>query len=345
MAIELYDWMKTKARNLGKTAIKCTPLSFGSASISGEGGGYGFGPMSESDALNLIGHAVDLGVNLFDSAPVYGLREAEIRLGKFFKKHGGRDKVHFVSKSGVTWHDNKRINLTNDPDVAEKMFLQSLKDFQTDYIDIYFIHWPDAQIDIRRPLERLARLQEKGAIRYLGLCNTNEGDINLAKDVARIDILQSEYNLFNRGVENNIFPICREQNLGFMGWGAMDKGILSGSFDVNRQLHPSDNRVGTPWFKRKDVLRKVEIVDAIKKLGKDLGGKDFSIKDFVLGYYFSRPEVSTILCGSKTAAQWDDFGASLMRGTEFLEGQKLGPEATEEIKSEIFKLADTYLPQ
>ncbi len=333
--------MKKKARNLGKTEIKCTPISFGSASISGEGGGYGFGPMAEGNAHDLIRHALELGVTLFDSAPVYGMREAEKRLGKFFKVNGGRSKVHFVSKSGVTWHENKRINLTNDPEVAEKMLMQSLKDFQTDYIDIYFIHWPDGKVDIRRPLERLARLQEKGAIRYLGLCNTSEADLLLAKDVAKIDVLQSEFSLFNRGVEKNLFPICQTDQLGFMSWGGLEKGILSGSFDVNRQLHPSDNRVGAPWFKRKDVLKKVELVDEMKNVGKEIAGDDFDFKSFVLGYYFSHEDVTTLLCGSKTASQWDDYGESLMIGCHFLDS--LVKVKKDLLIQEILKVADKFI--
>jgi myo-inositol catabolism protein IolS len=320
MTIALYDWMKKKARTLGTTGIKVSPLSFGSASISSESGGYGFGPMSSSDAMALLEHALELGVNMFDSAPVYGLCEAERRLGTFFKSKGNsvRDKVYLTSKSGVSWHPNGRINMTNDPKVAEEMLLQSLKDLQTEYIDFYFVHWPDSRVDIRRPLEMLARYQAKGAIRYLGLCNTHAQDLELAKEVATIDVVQSEYNLFQRKVEDEILPHCQKENVGFMAWGTLEKGILSGNFNQKKALHPSDNRVGAPWFKSKDVETKARIVEEMKRRGSE----NFSVMAFALGYLFHQPSVTTLLCGSKTKEQWDSTIRAMIEGEDYFANHK-----------------------
>jgi len=343
MSVELYDWMKKKARTLGNTGLKVSPLSFGSASISSDGGGYGFGPIGFNESMSLIEKSIEMGVNLFDSAPVYGMQEAEMRLGKFFKARGGRKNIFLTSKSGVTWHPNKRINLTNDPKVTESMLLQSLKDFQTDYIDIYFIHWPDSAVDIRRPLEVLVKYQEKGAIRFLGLCNTNESDYLRSKDVAKIDVMQCEYNLFQKKVEEYILPLCKNENLGFMAWGTLEKGILSGQFHPKKALHASDNRVGAPWFKQKDVSFKCELVEKMKQNGNAIvnskDGNPFSMMAFSLGYYFSRPEVTTLLCGSKTLLQWSESIEALKKGEHYFEGNMKWTE--DEIRS-LIKIADQF---
>ena len=116
------------------------PLAFGGAAISGEGGGYGFGDISESAAIDLLKEAYDLGFTIFDTAPIYGFSLSEKRMGKAFKSM--RDKVFIVSKSGVTWNESKRVDMTNDPKVARLMLEQSLRDLESDYIDLYMIHWP-----------------------------------------------------------------------------------------------------------------------------------------------------------------------------------------------------------
>ena len=122
-------------------------IGFGGAAISGEGGGYGFGDMSETEAQTLLGHSWELGINLYDTAPIYGFGLSEERLGKYLPK----DAI-IVTKGGVDWHSTRRVNMTNDPKVIERMFLESLKRLKREYIDVYMIHWPDKNVDIRRPL-------------------------------------------------------------------------------------------------------------------------------------------------------------------------------------------------
>src|SRR5688572_482163 len=147
--------MGKEKRKLGLISDLVFPVSFGCGAISGEGGGYGFGPILERDAVNLLNMAFDLGINLYDLAPIYGFGLAEKRLGRAFAKK--REKVFLVSKCGVTWHENKRVNMTNDPIVAEKMLSQTLSHLRTDYVDLYMIHWPDSKLDIRVPMHALSK--------------------------------------------------------------------------------------------------------------------------------------------------------------------------------------------
>jgi len=162
-------------------SISKIPLAFGGAAISGEGGGYGFGDINENDSIELLNSAYDKGIRIFDTAPIYGFGLSEVRMGKAFKQT--RDKVFIVSKSGVTWGENKRVDMTNDPVVTTKMLEQSLRDLQSDYIDLYMIHWPDTRVDIRRPLEVLAKAKHQGKIKHIGLCNTNIADLEKGSEI------------------------------------------------------------------------------------------------------------------------------------------------------------------
>ncbi len=300
--------MSVRANFLGKTVH---PLSFGGAALSGEGGGYGFGDISESDAIELVRYAYESGIRVFDSAPIYGFGLSEKRLGLALKSM--RDDCILISKSGVSWHDNKRVNMTNDPKETEKMLLQSLKSFNTEYIDLFFIHWPDERVDIRRPLEVLSKYKEKGVIRHLGLCNSNLEDLEKAREIDTIEVVQSEYNLFNRSVENEVFPYLLDVNIDFMSWGTLDKGVLTGLYDLSRVFDDSDCRKKSPWWKKSDVEKKVELVDQCKKY---LEGKDYNFIDLAISFNLHHKALTTVLCGVKNKARLDSIMKSIGRSEE-----------------------------
>ncbi len=300
--------MNVEANFLGKSIH---PLSFGGAALSGEGGGYGFGDISESDAIELVRYAYELGIRVFDSAPVYGFGLSEKRLGLGLKEV--REKCTLISKSGISWHENKRIDMSNDPKLAEKMLLQSLKSFNTEYIDLYFIHWPDERVDIRRPMEVLAKYKEKGVIKHIGLCNTNIEDLEKASEIAEIEVVQSEYNLFERKAEKEVFPYLKEKGIDFMSWGTLDKGVLTGMYNLKRVFDDSDCRKKSPWWKKSDVEKKVQLVDECKKY---LESKDYNFLDLAISFNLHHDQLSTILCGVKSKARLDSIMKSIERSNE-----------------------------
>ena len=280
-----------------KTVSKI-PLAFGGAAISGEGGGYGFGNISEEKSIELLLQSFDLGCRIFDSAPIYGFGLSEIRMGKAFRQM--RDKVFIVSKSGVTWGDNKRVNMTNDPTVTIKMLEQSLRDLQSDYIDLYMIHWPDPRVDIRRPLEVLSKARQQGKIKSIGLCNTNTEELDKAFEIDRIEVVQSEFNLFQNSAAQNLFPYLKERDISFMSWGTLDKGILTGRVDELRKFEQSDCRSWAPWWKNADNKSKFE---AMKKIWPLLNFHNHNGLELALGHNLNFPEVSVALCGAKNSDQ------------------------------------------
>lgn len=269
------------------TGLGNIPMGLGGAAISGEGGGYGFGTLSEESAESLLKSAWDQGIRLFDTAPIYGFGLSEERMGRYLPAD-----AFIVTKGGVHWHESKRVNMTNDPRIIEEMLLESFKRLKREVIDLYMIHWPDARVDIRQPLEVLKRYQDQQRIKHIGLCNTSASDLNKAQEICDIVALQSEFNLFN----DQNFNSLPASNTFKMGWGTLDKGILSGRVDMKRTFDKDDCRSWAPWWNKKEVQAKVERVQKFLPLLERHG---VTIKHFALQYSLTEG-VDMPLIGSKS---------------------------------------------
>lgn len=294
-------------------------MAFGGASISGEGGGYGFGSISETEAIDLLHEAFDLGLRVFDSAPIYGFGLSEKRMGLAFKNN--REKVCLISKSGVTWAENKRVDMTNDPQVCEKMLHQSLKDFNTDYIDLYMIHWPDERVDIRKPLEVLHKAKAQGKIRAIGLCNTNLDDLHKAMEIDQIEVVQSQFNLFENAQPQSLFPYLKANDIDFMSWGTLDKGILTGSVNKERKFEAVDCRSWAPWWKQTDFETRYNTLDKLKPLMSEY---QVSGLELALHFNLSFEELTVAICGARNSKQLHGLVTALKRQIpkEFLQEVK-----------------------
>ncbi len=268
-------------------------LGFGAAGISG-GGGYSFGDVSEAEAINVIRRAIEFGINIFDTAPIYGFGLSEERLGCAIK---ASDDVLIVTKGGVDWHSNKRVNMTNEPAIIERMLHQSLARLQRDYIDLYMIHWPDPRVDIRAPLEVLVKAKEQGKIKHIGLANTTTQELEKAQGICAIDAFQCEFNLWQRQHYDELEPYL--ENRLFMGWGTFDKGILSGRVHGNRVFEKSDARSWAPWWNKKEVQKKVAWVE---KFRANLSGHGVTMAQ--LSYWFTQiqSQSTSALIGVKNHA-------------------------------------------
>ena len=285
-------------RPFGSSTFNVSAIGFGGASVSGCGGGYGFGPICDEDSLSLLRTSVEYGINLFDTAPVYGFGKSEEMIGRVLGTF--RDRMFVVSKGGVTWDDRKRIHINNNPKVFQKMLENSLKNLGAEYIDLYMIHWPDKNIDIRKPMEYLSRAKEDGKIRAIGLCNTFEDDFNKAREIDCIEALQAECNLFNPLPFQSLKPLLTEHNLGFMSWGTFDKGILTGRVTPERTFDPVDARAWAPWWKNEDRKPKYKAMEKINLL---LEENNHTGLELALGYVLQFGELSTALCGIRSIKQ------------------------------------------
>ena len=282
------------------------PLIFGGASISGRSGGYGFGDISDREAMDLLCFSYEKGIRLFDSAPVYGWGESERRIGKAFRN---REDVFVISKAGVTWDNFRRIDMTNEPKVVQNMLEESLRNLGRDVIDLYMVHWPDERVDIRCTLEVFLKAKERGMIKHIGLCNTSPEEMKKAREVASIDYVQSEFNLLCPALPD-IFS-CLNDTI-FMSWGTLDKGILTRTVDRRRELakdyHFADCRRKAPWWKQQNVLEKIQRLEPLWPFLREWG---YSPLELALGHNLSWPECSYVLVGIKNRTQLEEVLAAL----------------------------------
>lgn len=283
---------------LKSIAVDAPPLVFGGASISGEGGGYGFGDISESSAIDLLLSAYDQKIKIYDTAPIYGFGESERRMGKAFKAI--REEVFLISKSGVTWHDNRRVDMSNDPVITQRMLEQSLRDLNSDYIDLYMIHWPDSKVDIRRPMEVLAKAKSEGKIKHIGLCNTWSEDIAKAAEVEQVEAIQNQLNLFESGGLDCVAEYLRETETSFMSWGTLDKGIITGRVSGDRKYDKSDARSWAPWWKKSNYKIKVKVMEEVLPLLEKEGHTGLEL---ALSFNLSYPEAGHLICGARNSEQ------------------------------------------
>ncbi len=287
-------------RKFGSLNSEVSVVGFGGASVSGEGGGYGFGAISEDNAVALLREAKEAGINLFDTAPIYGFGTSEVRMGKAFKSC--REDVFLVSKSGV-YFDPKAakpaVRIDNSPEIAKSMLETSLKRLQTDYIDLYLVHWPDPKTDIRKTMEVLSQAKEEGKIKAVGLCNTSVSDIKAASEVMNIDVVQSPFNLWDRKAEKELFSSLREKSIGFMAYGTFDQGMLTGKIKPDQKFDQHDLRAAKRWQK----TPKEKKFAAIEVL-KDMVGADVQpMVSLALSAVLDSDVTSTALCGVRNVKQ------------------------------------------
>ena len=280
-------------------------LVFGGASLSGKGGGYGFGEMSEKQSQELIDSVLEMGLSQFDTAPIYGFGRSESILGRFLTEK--REKVKIITKGGVGWHENRRVNMSNAPKVIETMLHDSLERLGDTYIDYYLVHYPDPKVDIRKTLEPIIKAQEAGKIRNIGLSNTTDSEIKLASEVAKIELVQNQCNLFE-----NAFEDIDRGDFITMGWGTLDKGILSERVDTKRKYDEEDFRSWAPWWKKSDWKDRVAKVSAFKE--------NHPASNLLnLALHYSLNHCDSIICGAKKADDLRELIKELTRPEIFSE--------------------------
>ncbi len=284
-------------------------LAFGGAAVAGAQGGYSFAGLDESQAQELLRGAFELGVRVFDSAPVYGFGQSERRIGQALREV--RQEVFITTKSGVSWNPDHRIERSNDPQLTQKMLDQSLKDLASDYIDLYMIHWPDPAVDIRRPMEVLSQAKALGQIRHIGLSNTNLEDLSKALEIDSVEVVQSQLNPFATE-STSLLDFTRRQGISFQSWGTLDKGILSGTVGHKREMGKDyaagDARKKAPWWNRAEVLKKIECVEKIRPV---LQKYECSLLQWALGHNLVEYGIEQVIIGSRSLAQLKEVLSTL----------------------------------
>lgn len=289
-------------------------------------GGYGWGGnILEQELIDSVNAALENGVNFFDTADVYGLGQSEITLGKALK--GKRDKAVIATKFGVCTSNGKTV-YNNCPEYIEKALEGSLKRLNTDYIDLYQVHYRDGKTPISVVIETLEKLREKGYIRYFGLSNIHNDDIEeLKEQKGKFVSFQDEYSLACRKNEKDMFILSDELNLTPFTWGSLGQGILTGKYDINTKFDADDRRSREIYvnFHGEKLKKNLQIVEEMKKISSE---NTKSLPAIAIRFTLDYIKESVVLVGVKRPAQ-------LLSNIEAMDWN-----LTDEQISELLKISD-----
>jgi len=211
-------------------------------------GGWMWGGTDEEQCIKTIHAALERGVNLIDTAPVYGFGRSEEIVGKALKQKQCRDRVCISTKTGLDWKDGK-VFRNCSPDFIRRNFAESLKNLQTDYVDILFVHWPDPLEPFDETARVLNQFLKEGKIRAVGVSNYSPEQIKAFQRGGPLHVVQPPYNLFEREIESDLMPFRHKNHLALMTYGALCRGLLSGQVTAAREYQGDDLRKIDPKFK------------------------------------------------------------------------------------------------
>lgn len=230
---------------LPRTELNVSRIALGTWAI----GGWMWGGTDEEESIRTIDAALDKGINLIDTAPVYGFGRSEEIVGKALSRDNRRKQVFISTKTGLDWK-NGQVFRNSSADYIKQDVANSLKRLQTDYIDILFVHWPDPLESFEDTARLLNRFLDEGTIRAVGVSNYSAEQIMDFKQGGELHIHQPPYNLFEREIEKRLMDYCQKVNIPLMTYGALCRGLLSGKITAGRQFEGDDLRNIDPKFQQ-----------------------------------------------------------------------------------------------
>jgi aryl-alcohol dehydrogenase-like predicted oxidoreductase len=250
------------------TPLRVSPVAIGTWAI----GGWMWGGTEEAESVATIRAALDHGINVIDTAPVYGFGRSEEIVGKAIAEGRLRDRVVIATKVGLEWKDgNVFRNASRDRIMRE--IEDSLRRLRTDYIDVYQVHWPDPLVPIEETAAAMQTLFKQGKIRAIGVSNFSLEQLQRFRSVAPLHVLQSPYNMFERGIETDLLPYCRANKIATFGYGALCRGLLSGRMRPHTVFEGDDLRRTDPKFQPPRFGQYLAAVQRLDRLAQERFGK------------------------------------------------------------------------
>ncbi len=267
--------------------------------------------------IRTIQCAVELGINFFDVAPVYGFGHAEAMLGEALGSR--RQQVIIASKCGLRWDDSHTIVNNLRPESIMQEIDDSLRRLKTDTIDIYQMHWPDPATPIGESMEALLRLQQAGKIRHIGVSNFSRELADEARAYGAIVSHQGLYNMLEHNpthyhsipltyrTKSEILPHCLEHGLAFFPYSPLFQGLLTDEFKAEQQFDSHDVRAANPklngaLFQTYYAIR-AELLAFAARIGKPLA-------QVAINWLIDQPAVTSVICGAQTVAQVEQNAAA-----------------------------------
>jgi aryl-alcohol dehydrogenase-like predicted oxidoreductase len=263
-------------------------------------GGSEWGEVSDSDAIDTCLAIFDHGINLIDTAPIYGHGRAEQIIGKAMRRHGAREKFYIATKAGLEWNSDG-VFANSTPGRLRQEFEDSLRRLATDYVDLYQIHWPDTTLPIERAAEVLLALYEQGKIRAIGVSNFWPAQMDAFRSVAPLHSNQPPYNLFERAIDDDVLPYCREHSIAVLTYSSLCRSLLGGRLTKDTQFPDGDIRRVDPKFQPPHFAQYLDVVAHLDTFAHTHYGK--TVLELAVRWVLDRPGVSAALWGAKRPDQ------------------------------------------
>jgi aryl-alcohol dehydrogenase-like predicted oxidoreductase len=294
-----------EVRPFGRTGLQVSAIGFGCWEIGG-----GYGQIEAAEFARAVGRAIDLGINCFDTAEGYGFGASERALAQALGNR--RRDVILVTKFGIGYKDKPNMRDASRARVMASIE-QSLRNLATDYVDAYLIHWPDRRTPFEETMRAVEDVVRQGKARSVGVSNFKREEIEACMRVRRVDVAQYGWNLFDRRMQKDVFPYCREQGIGMMTYGSLAYGLLTGVFRSTTTFGADDWRARAgnmgsiklfeTLFGPDHFPRNLRVVEELKAIAARYGR---SLPQLALRWAITNPVVSTALVGCRTVAEVED---------------------------------------
>lgn len=250
-----------KMRQLGNSGLTVSSLGMGAMNLS-----FGTGQaVDERSGIDVLRAAVDRGINFFDTAQAYGPYTNEMLVGKAL--HPVRHDVVIATKFGFKLESGAIVGTDSRPETIRAVAEASLKSLQTDYLDLFYQHRVDPNVPIEDVVGTLKDLIQEGKVRHYGLSEVGAATIRRAHAVHPVTAVQNQYSIWTREPESTVLPVCEELGIGFVPWGPLGTGFLTGTIDANSRFDSStDLRATFPRFSPEAIRANLPLVDMLREV-------------------------------------------------------------------------------
>jgi myo-inositol catabolism protein IolS len=285
--------MVNKVR-LGKSDLYVNPIGLGTNAV----GGHNLYPnLDEGAGKDLVRTALNHGINFLDTAYIYGPERSEELIGEVLREVGRRSDV-VVATKGAHKFVGEEVVFDNSPEFLKQSVEGSLTRLQTDYIDLFYIHFPDENTPKDEAVGALKELKDQGKIRAIGVSNFSIDQLKEANKDGYVDVYQGEYNLLKRDAEKELFPYTIEHNISFIPYFPLASGLLAGKYTKDMKFN--DLRAKMPHFQGTTFAENLDKVEQLRKIANK---KHAEVAHVVLAWYLTRDAIDAVIPGAKRAKQ------------------------------------------
>lgn len=278
---------------LQKTDLQISALGLGTNAV---GGHNLYKDLNEETGKDFVRAALDNGITFIDTADVYGKGRSEELVGEVLREYD-RSRFIIATKGGSDWRNGTK---NNKPAYLRRALEESLERLQLDYVDLYYIHWPDSETPISEAVAELSRLKKEGKIKAIGVSNVSLAQLKEANATDEISAVQLAYNMLNREIEQDILPYCADNKISVVAYGPLAFGILGGTYTEDFVLEDGDWRKSVPLFQEGNFEKNIRIVEQLKRVA-DKKGTDVS--NLALAWLLEQPGVDAVIPGGKKPEQ------------------------------------------